>query len=65
MTALKTLAASANRNQSKGEMTAYTVRVLVVQPVFMEQLGLAKTQYKTRTIYGHSRADAMKRAGIQ
>lgn len=41
----------------------YSVQVLTNPPIFMIELGLAKVERKTITVYGTTRADAMRRAG--
>lgn len=46
-------------------MKSFTVRVLVVQPIFMLELGLASNRYEKRTISGYDLEDAKRRAGIQ
>lgn len=43
----------------------FRVRVITNPPVYMIELGLAKVERKTITIYGTSKADAMERSGIQ
>ncbi len=45
-------------------LNKYTVRILNVPPVFMEQLGLARVTHETRIIEGYSMEDAKRRAGI-
>jgi len=50
---------------STSGLNAYQVHVMTNPPVYMIELGLAKPERKTITIYGTSKADAMERAGIQ
>jgi hypothetical protein len=46
-------------------LKAYRVSIITNPPVFMIELGLAKPERKTITVYGTSKRDAMERAGIQ
>lgn len=51
--------------RSNKGLRAYRVTVLTNPPTYMVDLGLAKVERKTITIYGTSKADAMERAGIR
>ena len=46
------------------KMREFEIDVLVVQPIYLEQLGLAKTEWERRKIQGYTLEDAKKRAGI-
>lgn len=46
-------------------LKSYRVHILTNPPTYMVELGLAKPERKTVTIYGTSKADAMERAGIE
>lgn len=50
---------------SNDGLKPFRVHVITNPPVYMIELGLAKPERKTITIYGTSKADAMERAGIQ
>jgi hypothetical protein len=51
------------KNQLK--LREFTVKVLIVPPIFLERLGIAQTRTETRIIQGYTLKDAKRRAGIQ
>jgi hypothetical protein len=47
------------------KLRQFTVKVLIVPPLFMERLSLAQFRTETRVIQGYTLKDAKRRARIQ
>lgn len=46
------------------KLRKYTVRVVIVPPAYEILCGVAQVHEEMREIYGTSKADAMRRAGL-